>query len=103
MHGGDASAEISLCVDLFELGVEIGGHAVTELLYRVDSRRLKKFGKLSGYAFDPEKIGMIYPPHDQLGADPGLFGQLGAAFGGLAFFKKLLGSVDAGGSEFVGP
>ena len=63
-YGGHSIAEVFGIVDLYELGLEVGGNAMAEFLDCVDSGSFKQFGKLAGNAFDAEQIGVVGPFQD---------------------------------------
>lgn len=52
-------AEAFCLVHLDELRMEVGGHAVAQLLDGVDAGGLEQFGKLSGHTLDAEEVGVV--------------------------------------------
>jgi hypothetical protein len=95
-----ASRERTLFVFGREGGVEIGGIAVGEFPYGVDSGCFEELGKLTGHALDAEQIGVVDPRQDMTGGDFGLFSKLFAPFGACSGKQKVLDRVDADTAKF---
>ena len=70
-----------------------------KFLHGVNTGGLEKLGELRAYTLDAEKVGMVDPCENKLAVDAGSLLELFTTLGSLAFLKKLVNSLNAGGDK----
>lgn len=98
---GDAVDEVLHGIDFVELCLEVGGHAVLEFLDGVHAGGFEEFCKLTGYAIDAHKVGVVGPLEDELVDDACGLCEFLAAFGGGTLGEDVVGGLHAYGVELL--
>ena len=93
---------MELGVDFLELGLEVLGHTMTELLNSVDTCLLEQLGKLRSHAIYTEQISVVGPAQDQLLGDTCSLGQILASLRGCTLCQQFTYLVNASGNQFLG-
>ena len=97
-----AAAEVLLFVHLGELGGEIRGIAVAELLHGVHAGGLEQFGELRADTLDAEQVRMVHPRENAAVIDAGGILDGLTALGVGALLEELVYGFNADANELLG-